>query len=119
MFTGMEAGPGDDLITSITPDVMKSLDRSGFFQKLDDLLCPKDASLLRESCSGDYRLSESVLREAGFDSEELADIFGVLRSQGGCCDCEILYNVTESNRLKAEYWRHRARGVDVGTTHHR
>jgi hypothetical protein len=113
----MESGPEDDLITSITPDVMRCLDRSEFFDKLDDLLCPNEASLPRKGCGGDYKLSESVLRTAGFDSEELADIFGVLRSQGGCCDCEILYNLAESSRLKAEYWRGRAKGLDARPKH--
>jgi hypothetical protein len=61
---------------------MKCLDRSGFFEKLDDLLSPKETTLPRKGCGGDYKLSESVLRAAGFESEELADIFGVLRSQG-------------------------------------
>ena len=41
-------------------------------------------------CGGDYKLSEAILREAGYDSAALEDIFDVLRAQGGCCDCEIL-----------------------------
>jgi hypothetical protein len=49
----MEAGPEDDLITSITPDVMKCLDRSRFFSTLDDLLCPNEASLARKVCGED------------------------------------------------------------------
>ena len=113
----MEAGPEDDLITSITPDVMKCLDRSRFFSTLDDLLCPNEASLARKVCGEDYKLSESVLRTAGFDSEEMADIFDVLRSKGGCCDCEILYNVAESSRLKSQYWNRQADGFEARTTH--
>jgi len=35
-------------------------------------------------------------REAGYDTAALEDIFDVLGAQGGCCDCEILYNVAES-----------------------
>ena len=101
----MEADPDDDLINLITPDVMKCLDYEDFFGKLDDLLCPADCS--RKECRGDYQLSESILQAAGFDSSELSDILSVLRLKGGCCDCEILYNATESSRLKAEYWRDR------------
>jgi hypothetical protein len=107
----MEADPDNELIASISPDVMKCLVRSGFFEKLDDLLCPRDHSHQREGCRGDYKLSESVLLASEFERTDLDDIFGVLRSKGGCCDCEILYNVAESSRLKAEYWRSRAEGL--------
>jgi hypothetical protein len=102
----MQADPDDDLINLITPDVMKCLDYEDFFGKLDDLLCPKNGSRTRV-CGGGFKLSESILQAAGFDTSELADILSVLRSKGGCCDCEILYNVGESSRLKAEYWRDR------------
>ena len=81
MFTCMEAEPDPDLISSITPDVMTCLERSGFFRKLDDLLRPEDHSLPHADCRADYELSKSILQEAGFDSSELTDIFGVLRSQ--------------------------------------
>lgn len=99
MFTRVEAGPDHALVASITPDVMKCLGRSGFFERLDDLPCPKDGSRPREGCCGDSKLSESILRASGFDSSDLTDIVNVLRSQGGCWDCEILYKVAESSRL--------------------
>jgi hypothetical protein len=118
MFTCM-TGPDDDLIASITPDVMRCLDQSNFFEKLDDVLCPEDDSHPRESCSGDYRLSESILRASGFEVSDFADIFDVLRANGGFCDCEILYNASESNRLKGKYWREQARGVERHMTHAR
>ena len=108
----MEANEDDELISSIAADVMKCLVRSGFFEKLDDLICPKDNSHLRSTCGGDYKLSESILLALGFSRTDLADIFGVLSSKGGGCDCEILYNVAQSSRSKAEYWRHRAEGPE-------
>ena len=108
-FTDMGADSDPDLISSITPDVMISLDRAGFFRKLDDVLCPADGSPAGESCGGDYKLSKSILQEAGFDPSDLKDIFSVLCALGGCCDCEILCNVAESSRLKAKYWRSRGR----------
>ena len=116
-FTCVETDPDHDLISSITPDVMTCLERSGLFRKLDDLLCPEGRSQPRANCSGDYQLSKSILQAAGFDSSELTDIFGVLGSQGGCCDCEILYNVAESSRLKADYWRDRAKGLNARGKH--
>ena len=42
-------------------------------------------------------------------SEEIADVLAVMRFKGGRCDCEILYNVGEESRLKAEYWKGRYR----------
>jgi hypothetical protein len=113
----VESDPDDDLIASITPDVMGCLQRSKFFEKLDDILSPSDGSQPLDSCLGNYKLSESVLRASGFDSLDLTDIFDVLKSQGGFCDCEILYNAAESSRLKANYWRSRARGVGTQVKH--
>jgi hypothetical protein len=113
----MEADADNELIASITPDVMKCLVRSGFFEKLDDLLCPREDSHQREGCRGNYKLSESVLLASEFERTDMDDIFGVLRSQGGCCDCEILYNVAESSRLKAEYWRSRAERLENPIKH--
>ena len=78
---------------------MASLRRSHFFERLDDLLCPQGQLTAREGCGGNYKLSKSVLEVAGFDSRDLEDIFNVLRSQGACCDCEILYNVAETFEL--------------------
>ena len=116
-FTCVETDPDHDLISSITPNVMTCLERSGLFRKLDDLLCPEGRSQPPANCSGDYQLSKSILQAAGFDSSELTDIFGVLGSQGGCCDCEILYNVAESSRLKTDYWRNRAKGLNARGKH--
>jgi Protein of unknown function (DUF2695) len=115
MFPRMEDGPDSDLIASITPDVMRCLDDSGFFEKLDDVLCPKDESHTAKSCSGDYALSESILRASGLEESDFGDIFGVLQAKGGFCDCEILYNASGPNRLKDKYWRARAQGIEPHT----
>src|ERR1700681_4114623 len=85
-----EADP--KLIANITPDVMKCQAKWKFFEELDDRLCPADQSKDRERCAGNYVISEAILRSLGNDADEFADIFGVLRAQGGFCDCEILYN---------------------------
>ena len=118
MVTPMDQGrDSDDFITSITPDVMTCLHRSHFFERLDDLLCPKTSDDVREVCRGDYRLATTVLEDSGFDSADLEDIFDVLRWQGGCCDCEILYNIADSSRLKAEYWKNRAHNAETKPKH--
>jgi hypothetical protein len=101
----MDSDPDSQFISSIAPDVMRCLERADFFTKLDDLLSPMSDSNLCKTCDGTYRISESILLESGFDRADLADIFDVLRSKGGCCDCEVLYNVAESSRLKSKYWR--------------
>jgi hypothetical protein len=95
----------EELIASITSDVMRYIEKAQLFEKLDDLLCPIDITCQTESCSGDYKLTESLLRDMNLDTTAMEEVFDVLRSQGGFCDCEILYNVSESNRLKTTYWR--------------
>jgi hypothetical protein len=113
MVSPMDVGPDSDLIASITPDVMTCFRRSHFFERLDDVLCPKGDSGQREVCDGDCKISERILEAAGFDSDDLKDMFGVLRAQGACCDCEVLYNLAESNRLKAEYWKRQAHDAEA------
>jgi hypothetical protein len=113
----MDDGTDLDFISSMTPDVMACLRRSHFFERLDDLLCPEGRLTAREVCGGNYKLSKSVLEVANFDSVDLEDIFSVLRLQGACCDCEILYNIAESSRLKAEYWKGRLHGTEAKPKH--
>jgi hypothetical protein len=117
MFACMESASDDDLISSIAPDVMKCLGRCGFFEKLDGLLSPEDNSIPAQGCDGTFKLSDSILIAAGFKRAELDDIFAVLQSKGGFCDCEVLYNVAETSRLKANYWRGRAAGQAARTPH--
>jgi hypothetical protein len=117
MFTRMDDGADSDLISSITPDVMTCLRRAQFFERLDDLLSPEASTKKQAFCDGDYQIATRVLEDTGFDSSEFEDIFNVLTSQGGCCDCEILYNVAESSRFKAKYWKNRPHGGDVGPQH--
>ena len=112
----MDDGADSDLINSITPEVMTSLQRSFFFERLDDLLSPKEDSHQREMCVGNCELSKRVLEASGFDSDDLQDIFNVLRAQAGYCDCEILFNVAESS-LKSEYWKSRAKDINAQTKH--
>jgi hypothetical protein len=113
----MPIDPDDDLISSIRPDAMTCLGRCDFFEKLDDVLSPEDKSHQPNECWGTFELSEHILVESGFTRTDLDDIFGVLRSQGGFCDCEILYNVAKSSRLKSEYWRSRANRLEDPIKH--
>ncbi len=114
--TAMDDGQADreheDRVKDISDDVMSCLTTRGFFEELDNRLCPKDNALPRALCDHSYTISESVLAERGFPGEDLDDIFDVLRSMGGVCDCEILYNAVEESRLKAEYWKARAKELE-------
>lgn len=94
-----------EYVASITSDVLRVLTADGFFEALDDALCPVDDSKPAVPCRHNYENSERLLKELGFETEDLEDIFDVLRSRGGFCDCEILYNAVEASRLKAKYWR--------------
>ena len=87
--------PDDELIASIMPDVMQCLQKTRFFETLDDHIYPPDAAHPRQACYGDYRVSKSILPSKGFNEDEYFDIFHVLMAQGGFCDCEILYNVMD------------------------
>lgn len=105
--------PDKELIKLITPNVMPCPVNCGYFEELDNHLCPADKSHPREHCRENFDISESILQTHNFDDEALSDIFDVLRAQGSFCDCEVLYNVVETNRLKAEYWRSRASDINT------
>ena len=98
-----------ELIESITPDVMNVLTATGFFAALDDRLCPADSSVAAEKCRNTYEITSSILQSKDFPDEDIQDVISVMRTHRGYCDCEILYNVVETNRLKAKHWQARAR----------
>jgi hypothetical protein len=105
-------------IASIATDVIRALTASEFFEALDDVFSPKDNSRATVVCDGNYRIAKEILLARGFVESDFADVFAVLKERGACCDCEILYNAVESSRLKAEYWRTRARREHPKSPHH-
>jgi hypothetical protein len=98
-----------DFAESIAEEVTAVLEGHQFFVLLDDLFCPKDPAAAARKCSHSYAGSIEILKALGTDSEEIADTLAVLKAHGGCCDCEILYNVAKESRLKAAYWNARNR----------
>jgi hypothetical protein len=92
-------------INDIAPDVLEVLRRQHFFERLDDRYCPQDESNIPAKCGHSFAISIEILRSFEMDSEDVADVLAVLQSKGGCCDCEVLYNVAASSRLKAKYWK--------------
>jgi hypothetical protein len=117
MFARMETDSDDELISSIAPDVMRCLGRCSYFEKLDEHLNPEDNSTPTEKCDGPFRLSETILLASGFERDALDDIIAVLQSKGGFCDCEVLYNVAKTSRLKTNYWRSQVAGEATTTPH--
>lgn len=99
-----------ELIESIEEDVMKVLEGSGFIRALDLAFCPRLPFARGARCHGDFRVSKALLPNHGITPDEYFDVFHVLMARGGNCDCEILYNAVEESRLKARYWKARAKG---------
>lgn len=96
--------PDEDIINAITPDVLQCLHSSGFFTRLDAVMCPAVPEQHPQECRGDFRLAKEALAGCGFAPNEFFDVLHVLMQQGAYCDCEILYNVADDSRLKARYW---------------
>src|SRR5580658_1925558 len=90
---------------SIATYVIPVLENRRFFELLDDLYSPIDPASTPRKCDHSFAGATEVLKNLGMDPEETADILAVMKARGGCCDCEILYNVAEESRLKAEYWQ--------------
>jgi hypothetical protein len=101
----------EDFYESIANDVLAVLVRKRYFEFLDARLCPPDGSRA-EKCAHDHALSIALLIELGFNDADREDILGVLQSKGGCCDCEILYNVAPESRLRERYWKAQAKRLE-------
>jgi len=69
-----------------------------------------------EPCDGILRVSESIVADARFDADAGSDILAVLRSKGGFCDCEVLFNVAKESSLAAKCWRRIAAETDRSRT---
>src|ERR1700735_3715965 len=96
-----------ELAASIAANVLGVLRQDHFFELLDDRFSPTDPKQLPVRCAHRYGNTLEILKSLGMDDEETEDVLAVMRLSGGCCDCEILYNVAEESRLKAEYWKAR------------
>ena len=64
----VEEDPDEELIVSITPDVLGSLLQSGFFAALDNLLCSINNTTPPEVCYGDFRLQNAHYKIVVFRS---------------------------------------------------
>lgn len=103
----VEDDPDEELIASITPDVIRALKEKGFFAALDEMFCHNGAAE-PQTCLGDFRYAKQALRLCGLEESDWSDVFHVLMGQGAFCDCEILYNAATESRLKTQYWQRRS-----------
>lgn len=95
----------EEFVASIMPYVMGCLKRDKFFEALDDHFSPRNSSRESAKSQGDFNISTSILQELGYEEARMGDVFEVLKSKGGFCDCEILYNVAEESQLKTKHWQ--------------
>jgi hypothetical protein len=102
-----------EFVNDIAADVLLVLEKDGVFERLDNLFCPLDSSKESVLCGHSFEHSIGILRSIGMDSDEIDDVLAVLKSRGGCCDCEVLYNVVDESRFKAQYWKARSAELTV------
>ena len=60
-------------------------------------------------CHGDFRYAKEILSQLNFTPEEQFDIFHVFMSEGGYCDCEILYNIFHETEYAKQYWKNKSK----------
>jgi hypothetical protein len=104
----VEDDPDEELIASITPDVMGALQEKGFFAVLDEMFCPRSTETKAQTCSGDFRYAKQALQLCKFEESDWSDVFYVLMGQGAFCDCEILYDAATESHLKTQYWHRKS-----------
>ena len=90
----------EEAVESIKETILAIIEtRTDFVKRLDGLFVEKNVV-----CFGDFRHSKQVLSDLRFTQEEQFDIFHVFMSEGGYCDCEILYNTFEETEYSRKYW---------------
>ena len=99
----------EHFLNEIASDVFRSLSDMRFIELLDDRFCPIDEALGPVRCDHSFENTIEILQTKEVSEEDIEDVLAVLRSRGACCDCEVLYNIAETSRLKAKYWREKIR----------
>jgi hypothetical protein len=87
---------------------MGALQRSRFFQRLDDRMCPLDPTQARIACGHSFVNTIRILRELAIDLNELQDVVGYFRANGAHCDCEVLLKFAGESRLSSECGKSRS-----------
>jgi Protein of unknown function (DUF2695) len=94
----------ESFIEDITPDVFASLQRENFFTSLEARIFP-EGSTDRNECDGSFSAATALLTDLGHDEDAREDVFDVMRSKGGFCDCEIILNAAPESAARATYWK--------------
>ena len=112
-----ELAPGEDkrelryldeeYIENISSFIMEALEKTKYFKKLDTLMLPLNPFKKEKKCYGDFALTKKILAESNFDENKIFDICHLIMSKGGYCDCEVLFNVSETSRYRKKYWKKR------------
>lgn len=101
----------DALLADITPHVMGVLVRDKFFERLEARVFPESPDPCR-LCNHSFEFATALLAEDGHDERAQEDVFAVMRSRGGFCDCEIIWNVAENSPVTESYWRARESAIN-------
>jgi hypothetical protein len=89
----------------IASEVLEILHPMLFFEKLESRVFPNGDSGTR-NCDHSYQHTESILQAGKVGRKMQECILVACKSQGGFCDCEILYNVDDRTDCpRARYWR--------------
>ncbi len=93
----------EETIESIKSDVLGIIEKkTDFIEQLDFQFSGQNYK-----CYGDFSHSKKILTNLTFTDEEQFDIFHVFMSEGGYCDCEILYNIFKNTNYSKKYWEKR------------
>jgi hypothetical protein len=90
----------EETVESIKETILDVIQtKTTFIKQLDSLFTEEKAV-----CFGDFRHAKQVLSDLSFTTDEQFDIFHVFMSEGGYCDCEILYNTFKETEYSKKYW---------------
>jgi hypothetical protein len=101
----LDDNPDEELVESITLDVMAVLQAACFFEVLDELFLGARDGDGPVSCSGDFRHAKCILRRCGIDEWDWSEVFHVLMGRGAFCDCEILLNTAPESKFRSRHWK--------------
>jgi len=77
---------------------------------------PADASVAAEKCGNTCEITSSIVLSKDFPNQDIQDVISVMQAHGGYGDCEILYHVVETSRLKTKHWQAQAREHESSKT---
>jgi Protein of unknown function (DUF2695) len=92
----IEQRPIQQIMRPEHPQWDKFIDRLGGPEGCNfRLRVPTDRKSMTWTCSSksDCSLSRGILAQMGFTPEEIEASLKVFAEHGGCCDCEILFNI--------------------------